>query len=124
MKNVPTFFEEILKKKKNGQNIFPVPLTCHQLFFLSFYGLTQISKWTIRVFLFFISGFVSKNINFVGQIFHGNGKTKSWHCIKSEYNLVKKLNYSWIQLTLLKLRKDCILNCREFQWIFVFLIII
>ena len=51
----------------------------------------------------FISGFAIKNINFVGQIFHGNGKTKSWHCIKSEYNLVNKLNCSWIQLTMLYL---------------------
>ena len=35
----------------------------------------------------FIPGFVSKNINFIGQIFHENGKTKSRDYIKSEYNL-------------------------------------
>ena len=35
----------------------------------------------------FISGFASKNINFVGQIFHENGKTKSWDYIKSKHNL-------------------------------------
>ena len=29
----------------------------------------------------FISGSASKNINFVGQIFHENGKTKSWDYI-------------------------------------------
>ena len=53
----------------------------------------------------FISGFASKNITFVGQIFHGNGKNKSWDYIKSEYNLETKLKYCWIQLTnaLLKL---------------------
>ena len=60
-----------------------------------------------------ISGFMSKNINFVSQIFLKNGKTKSWDYIKSEYNLESKLKYCWIQLTdaLPKLWKDCILNC-------------
>ena len=61
----------------------------------------------------FISDFVDKNINFVGQIFHKNGKTKSWDYIKSEYNLESKLKFCWIQLTdaLPKLWKDRILNC-------------
>ena len=61
----------------------------------------------------FISGFVSKNISFVGQIFHENGKTKSWDYVKSEYNIESKLKYRWIQLTdaLPKLWKDRILNC-------------
>ena len=61
----------------------------------------------------FISGFASKTINSVGQIFHENGKTKSWDYIKSEYNLESKLKYRWIQLTdaLPELWKDCILNC-------------
>ena len=56
---------------------------------------------------------MSKNINFVGQIFHENGKTKPWDYIKSEYNLECKLKYCWIQLTdaLTKLWKDRILNC-------------
>ena len=63
----------------------------------------------------FIPGFASKNINFVCQIFHKNGKAKSWDYIKSEYNLQSKLKYHWIQLTdaLLKLWKDCILSCIE-----------
>ena len=47
----------------------------------------------------FISDFASKNIDFVGQIFHKNGKTKPWDYIKSEYNLESKLKYRWIQLT-------------------------
>ena len=38
----------------------------------------------------FISGFASKDVNFVGQIFHENGKTKSWGYIKSEYNFKNK----------------------------------
>ena len=61
----------------------------------------------------FISGFASKNINFVGQIFHENGKTNSWDYIKSEFNLESKLKYRWIQLTdvLPKLWNDRILNC-------------
>ena len=60
----------------------------------------------------FISGFASKSINFVDQIFHENGTTKSWDYIKSEYNLESKLQYCWIQLTdaLPKLWKDRILN--------------
>ena len=61
----------------------------------------------------FISCFGTKNINFVGQIFHENGKTKSWDYIKSEHNLESKLKYCWIQLTdaLPRLWKDRILNC-------------
>ena len=60
----------------------------------------------------FIADFASKNINFVGQVFHENGKTKSWDYIKSEYNLQNKLKYRWIQLTdaLPKLWKEHILN--------------
>ena len=61
----------------------------------------------------FISDFASKNINFVGQILHENGKTKSWYHIKLEYNLESKLKYRWIQLTdaLPKLWKYLVLNC-------------
>ena len=43
--------------------------------------------------------FASKNINFVGQIPHDNGKTKSGDYIKSELNLENKLKYRRIQLT-------------------------
>ena len=61
----------------------------------------------------FIADFPSKSINFVGHIFHENGKTKSWDYIESEYKLENKLKYRWIQLTdaLPKLWKDRILNC-------------
>ena len=57
--------------------------------------------------------FKSKNITFISQIFHENGKTKSWDYIKLEYNLESKLKYRCIQLTdaLSKLWKDRILNC-------------
>ena len=62
-----------------------------------------------------ISDFARKNSNFVCQIFHENGKTKSWNYIKSEYNLESQLKFRWIQLTdaLPKLWKDRILNCIE-----------
>ena len=58
---------------------------------------------------------MSKSINFVGQIFHNNGKIKSWDYIKSEYNLERKLKYRRTQLTdaLPKLWKDRISNYRE-----------
>ena len=44
--------------------------------------------------------------------FHGNGKTKLWDYIKSEWNLESKLRYFWIQLTdaLPKLWKESILS--------------
>ena len=60
----------------------------------------------------FISGFASKNNNFASHFFQGNGKTKSWDYIKSEWNLESKLRYFWIQLTdaLPKLWKESILN--------------
>ena len=53
---------------------------------------------------------------FVRQIFHDNGKTKSWDYIKSEYNLESKLKCCWIQVTdtLPKFWKDRILNCKNF----------
>ena len=55
---------------------------------------------------------LGKSINFVSQIFHRNGKTKSWDYIKWKYNVENKLNYRWIQWTdiLSKLWKDRILN--------------
>ena len=60
----------------------------------------------------FISGFASKNNNFASHFFQGNGKTKSWDYIKSEWNLESKLRYFWIQLTdaLPKLWKESILS--------------
>ena len=62
----------------------------------------------------FTCGFGNKNTNFVGKNFHCSGKTKSWGCIKSEYNLEFKLKYHWIQLTdtLPILWKNGILSCR------------
>ena len=75
---------------KIGQNIFPVPLIYYQRFlpiFLWFKLNIKIENKSI-----FISGFASKNINFVGQ----NGKTKSWDYIKLEHNLESKLKYLWI----------------------------
>ena len=66
-------------------------------------------KLTIRAFFF--SSFAIKNINFVGQLFHRNDKTKLWDYIKSEYNLESKLKDRWIELSdaLPKLWKDRIL---------------
>ena len=85
--NVPTFYGKMIK---NEEIICPCSLTYLQLFFPSFYGLSLILKLTIKKIFF--SSFANKNINFVGQIFHHNGKTKSWDCTKSEDNLNRKLN--------------------------------
>ena len=43
--------------------------------------------------IIFISGFASKNINYVRKIFHDNGKAKSWDSVKSECNLESKFKY-------------------------------
>ena len=49
MKNLPTFYNEMIK---NCANICLAPVPYHQLFFPSFHGLTRILKLTVRVFLF------------------------------------------------------------------------
>ena len=109
LKNVTNFYKEMMTNWAKCFSCSPY----HQRFFSSFYGLTQTLKLTIRAFLSLT--FASKNINFVGQIFHENGKTKSWNYIKSEYSLQSKFKYRWIQLiyALPKLWKDRILNCIE-----------
>ena len=62
MKNVPTFFEEIKKKLKKKKKMGKVVFSQ----FLWFNTNIKIDNKSV-----FISGFASKNINFVGQIFHG-----------------------------------------------------
>ena len=71
--------------------------------------MNRILKLTIRVF---ISGFASKNIDFLGQTFRDSDRTKSGDYIRSEYNLVSKFKHHWIQLAddFPELCKDCILN--------------
>ena len=108
LKNVPNFYKEIIT---NWAKCFfcspylPSAILSQLLWFNS--------NIKIDNKIIFISGFASKNINSVGQIFHENGKTKSWDYIKSEYNLESKLNYRWIQLTdaLPQLWKGHTLNC-------------
>ena len=114
LKNVPNFYKEMIANWAKCLSWFlslefPCSLPSVILSqFLWFNSNIKIDKKSI-----FISGFASKNINFVGQIFHEKGKTKSWDYNKSEYNLESKLKYRWIQLTdaLPKLWKDRILNC-------------
>ena len=90
--------------------LFPLLIINDSLSVLSFNPKIKIDNKGI-----FISGLVSKNINFISQIFHYNNKIKSWDHIKSDYNLESKLKYCSIQLTdtLPKLLKDRIFNCRE-----------
>ena len=96
LKKLPTFYLEIIKYQE---------IISYSVWVLN-------SNINIDNKNVFISGFESKNIHFVGQIFHNNGKAKSWDYIKSEYNLERILKYRRNQLTdaLLKLWKDPISN--------------
>ena len=47
----------------------------------------------------FISGFASKNINFVSQTFHDSGKTTSWNYINhltTHVPIIEKLQIYWL----------------------------
>ena len=94
MKNVLNFYKEMIT---NWTNFCLVLLPYHHRSFPNFYGSTRILKLTIRTFLSLTLRV--KNIDFVGQIFHENGKTKSWDYIKSEYHLESMLKFRLIQLT-------------------------
>ena len=88
MKNVPNSNEEIIKNWVKYLSCFPFLPSVILSQFLWFNSNIKINNKSI-----FISGFVSKNISFVGQIFHDNDKTKSWDCIKSKHNLEISLKY-------------------------------
>ena len=52
-RSLKTYLPSIEKLLKNGQSIYsPIPLTHHQLFFLDYFGLTQVSKLKIRIISF------------------------------------------------------------------------
>ena len=40
----------------------------------------------------------NQGINYVGQLFNGNGMTKVWFDIKTQFNFSNKQHYFWIQL--------------------------
>ena len=109
LKNVPNFYKEMITNWAKCLSGSPSSEPGILSQFLWFNLNIRIDNKTI-----FISDFASKHINFVGQVFHENGKTKSWDYITSEYNLENKLKSHWIQLTdaLPKLWKDRILNYR------------
>ena len=87
MKNVPNFYKEMIKNWAKYFSCSPYLLSAILSHFLWFKLNIKIENKSI-----FISGFASKNMNFVGQ----NGKTKSWDYIKLEHNLESKLEYLWI----------------------------
>ena len=60
-------------------NLFPLLTITDSFQFFLFTPNIKIENNSI-----FTSGFASKNINFVGQIFYGNGNAKSWENIKSK----------------------------------------
>ena len=107
LKNVLNFYKEII-------TIWAKYLFCFS--YLSSAILSQFSCFNLNIKIdnksIFISGLTSKNINFVGHIFHKNDKTKSWDYIKSEYNLESKSMDSISSHALPKLRKDHFLDFR------------
>ena len=107
LKNVSNFYEKMITNWAICLSYSPFLPSAILSRFLWFNSDIKIDNKNI-----FISGFASKNINFVGQIFHENGKTNSWDYNKSEFNLESKLKCRWIQLTdiLPKLWKGRILN--------------
>lgn len=116
MKNVPALYKEIIK---NWAKHFSCSLYLPSAILCKFFWFNSDIRTDNKGI--FISCFASKRFYFVGQIFHDNAKTKSSDCIKSKYNLERKLIsidiswYQWIQFTvcLLKFWKHRILNCRE-----------
>ena len=94
LKNVPNFYKVLITnwtKCLSCSLSLPSQILSQFLWFNS-----NIKIYNKNIF---ISDFASKNIHFVGQIFHENGKTKSWDYIKSEYNLESILKFRLIQLT-------------------------
>ena len=94
LKDVPDFYKEMITNWAKCLPCFPYFPSAILSQFLWFNSNIKINNKSI-----FISGSERKNIYFVGQIFHENGKTKSWDYIKSEYNLENKWKCRWIQLT-------------------------
>ena len=47
----------------------------------------------------YFNSFSEKNINFVCQFFHSDGKVKTWNEFKHEFNLNEKLFFKWVQIT-------------------------
>ena len=77
LKKVPNFYIEMITNWAKCLSGFPSLPSAILSRFLWFNQNIKIDNKSI-----FISDFPSENINFVGQIFHENGKSKSWDCIK------------------------------------------
>ena len=82
LKNTPNFYKEMITNWVKCLSYSP---SLPSAILSQFWWLNSNIKINNRSIL--ISDFARKNINFVCQIFHENGKTKSWNYIKSEYNL-------------------------------------
>ena len=82
LKNTPNFYKEMITNWVKCLSYSP---SLPSAILSQFWWLNANIKINNRSIL--ISDFARKNINFVCQIFHENGKTKSWNYIKSEYNL-------------------------------------
>ena len=79
LKNVPDFYKDMITNWAKCLSCSPSSPSAILSQFLWFNLNIKIDNKSI-----FVSGFASKNINFVGQTFHENGKAKSWDYIKSE----------------------------------------
>ena len=82
LKNIPNFYK---RKITNWVKCLSYSPSLPSAILSQFWWLNSNIKINNRSI--FISDFASKNINFVCQIFHENGKTKPWDYIKSECNL-------------------------------------
>ena len=46
----------------------------------------------------YFSSFAENGLNFVGQLFDGNGKLISWEVLKTQFNLLDRNKFQWLQI--------------------------
>ena len=46
----------------------------------------------------YLSSIAENGLNFVGQLFDGNGKLISWEVLKTQFNLLDRNKFQWLQI--------------------------
>ena len=82
----------ILNRKKHLAMLAEIP-SCILSQYLWYNKSTQVDKTSIHFLTF-----SEKRINYVSQLFSGNGSIKKWHEFKREYNLHESSYFKWLQL--------------------------